>query len=59
MRNCSRYILHPLPELCGRYKVAMCHYTELTNMFDQADREVCSLLAFEWKVDCEERSLTI
>uniref|UniRef100_A0A158P8B3 Nuclear pore complex protein n=1 Tax=Angiostrongylus cantonensis TaxID=6313 RepID=A0A158P8B3_ANGCA len=38
-RDTLGYIMFPMPELCGRFNVGIVHYTEMVEVYEQAEKE--------------------
>ncbi|XGW18083.1 hypothetical protein V3C99_002582 [Haemonchus contortus] len=43
-RDTLGYIMFPLPELCGRFNVGIVHYTEMVDVYEQAEKEISEAL---------------
>ncbi|EYC28238.1 hypothetical protein Y032_0008g56 [Ancylostoma ceylanicum] len=43
-RDTLGYIMFPMPELCGRFNVGIVHYTEMVEVYEQAEKEISEAL---------------
>ncbi|VDK51681.1 unnamed protein product [Cylicostephanus goldi] len=43
-RDTLGYIMFPMPEFCGRFNVGIVHYTEMVEVYEQAEKEISEAL---------------